>query len=276
MVGIVILNYNNSVRTLNCLDSLHKHCMGGNYKLCVVDNASLAEELLKLRQGCGEHIIVAGENRGYACGNNLGCEWFDKDEDIDKILILNDDTIFTEDIITPMEAYLDSHPECGVVFPLVKSPDGNMDKACARNQKTHADLFLQATCLGRLGIRGKEFIPQDKTVGADSIVTGVPPGSCMMLPKRLFRELGWLDPNTFLYFEEHILSSKLAGKNLQCVLLPRISITHLGADTTSKQPSKTIYSHWRNSYLYFMEKYTDIPRPVRGWLQFRTWLKTLV
>lgn len=275
MIGIVILNYNNSTQTLECLESLHRCCRGGNYKVCLVDNASRAGELEKLKAECREHIIVAGQNRGYACGNDLGCEWFDKDTDIDKILILNDDTRFTEDILTPMEAYLDNHPECGVVFPLVKDPDGNMDKACARRQKSAIGLFLQASCLGKFGLNRTEFISREEIGDADRLVTQVPPGSCMMLPKNVFKEIGWLDPNTFLYFEEHILGEKLAGKGLQCVLLPRISIIHLGAATTSKQPSKTVYAHWRNSYLYFMRTYTHIPCAVRKWLEFRTWLKTL-
>lgn len=276
MVGIVILNYNNSAQTLGCLESLYEHCKGDNWKVCLVDNASDREELEKLRKGCNEHIIVATGNKGYACGNDLGCEWFDKDPEVDKILILNDDTRFTEDIITPLEAYLDCHPECGVVFPLVVAPDGSMDKACARKQKSTADLVLQATCLGKLGIRRKEFIDREEIADADKVVTAVPPGSCMMLPKELFKEIGWLDPHTFLYFEEHILGRKLADRNRQCVLLPKTSIIHLGASTTSKQPSKAVYMHWRNSYLYYMEKYTDIPRAVRRWLEFRTWLKTLV
>lgn len=38
MVGIIILNYNNSSQTLACLETLYAHCKGGNYKICVVDN----------------------------------------------------------------------------------------------------------------------------------------------------------------------------------------------------------------------------------------------
>ena len=274
MVGIIILNYNNSAQTLSCLESLYRYCNGNNYRVCVVDNASSKEELDKLTASCREHIIVADSNKGYACGNNIGCRYFDDDPSADKILVLNDDTRFTEDIITPMEAYLDSHPECGVVFPFVAAPDGSMDKACARMQKSKKDLFIQATCLGRFGLKRSEFIPEEAVKGKDRLVTQVPPGSCMMLPKRLFKEMGWLDPNTFLYFEEQILGSKLSKRNLQCVLLPGIRITHLGAATTSKQASKAIYRHWRNSYIYYMKNYTDIPCPIRKWLEFRTGLKT--
>ncbi|MCQ2156669.1 MAG: glycosyltransferase family 2 protein [Bacteroidales bacterium] len=275
MTGIVILNYNNSSQTESCLESLYSHCPAGTYKICVVDNASRPEELAKLRSFCREHIIVADRNGGYASGNDLGCEYFDADPQVDKILILNDDTRFTENILCPMEAYLDNHPGCGVVFPLVKAPDGSVDKACARRSKSRMDLFLQATSLGRFGIKRSEFIPTEGLDAHDSLATGVPPGSCMMLRKDQFREIGWLDRHTFLYFEEHILSEKLKRMGLECVLLPKISIIHLGAQTTNKQPSKAIYGHWRDSYLYYLENWSGMPAPVRLWLRLRTWLKLL-
>lgn len=276
MVGIVILNYNNSAQTLACLDSLYAHCKGENFGICVVDNCSRKEELEKLRSGCREHIIVADANKGYAQGNNLGCEWFDKDAEVDKILILNDDTRFTEDIITPLETYLDKHSGCGVVFPLVVAADGSVDKACARRAKSKSDLCIQATFLGKLGFKRSEFIDTETVIDRDIVRTEVPPGSCMMLRKDVFRKIGWLDPHTFLYFEEHILGKKLEAEGLETVLLPKIRITHLGAQTTTQQPPKAIYRHWRNSYIYYLKNYSGLCRPLVLWLEFRTWLKTLV
>lgn len=276
MVGIVILNYNNSSQTLACLETLYAHCKGGNYKICIVDNCSRREELEKLKAYCKEHIITATANNGYAQGNNLGCEWFNKDAEVDKILILNDDTRFTEDIISPLETYLDGHPECGVVFPLVVATDGSVDKACARKEKSKSDLFIQATSLGKLGFKRKEFIDPETVTGRNIVQTEVPPGSCMMLRKDVFRKIGWLDPHTFLYFEEHILGKKLKAEGLEVILLPKIRITHLGAQTTTKQPSKAIYRHWRNSYIHYLKNYSGLCKPLVLWLEFRTWLKTLI
>lgn len=275
MIGIVILNYNNSGQTKACLESLYSHCKSGNYKVCVVDNASRKQEAEKLGTACcrGEHVIYAGTNGGYARGNNLGCEYFAADPEVDKILVLNDDTRFTQDCLSEMEAYLDAHPECGVTFPLVKAPDGSVDRACLRRAKSKADLILQATSLGRFGVLRKEFLPLDTMAGTDSVVTEVPPGSCMMLPKGLFEKIGWLDPDTFLYFEEHILGARLRAEGKTCVLLPRTEIVHLGAGTTSRQSSKTIYRHWRDSYLYFLDNYTDMSCATKAFLRWRTGLK---
>ncbi len=273
MVGVVILNYNNSNLTLGCLESLYRCCPDARFKVCVVDNASSPEALSLLEKGLtrGEALVKSPVNCGYARGNNLGCEWFENDPEVDKILILNDDCLFCEDILSPLSAYLDAYPDCGVVFPLVKGPEGNVDAACLRRAKSNADLFLQAGFLGRFTSLRGEFIDADGVEGLDcAIHTGVPPGSCMMLPKEYFRSIGYLDPNTFLYFEEHILAAKLNRDGRSCVLLPAYKIIHLGAQTTKKQSSKAIYRHWRNSYLYFLKAWSSMPLPLRLWLRFRT------
>lgn len=276
MIGIIILNFNNSKQTLSCLDSLYALTVNAAYKVCVVDNASRKEEVEVLKSGLkrGETLIEAAENCGYARGNNLGAELFEKDPQVDKILILNDDCLFTEDVLTPMAAYIDSHPECGVVFPLVKAADGSIDMACMRKAKSNRDLFLQGGFLGRFPGLRNEFLPTTDIAESKEIHTEVPPGSCMMLSKTYFKSIGYLDPNTFLYFEEHILAAKLNHDGRSCVLLPQVSITHLGAGTTKKQSSRIIYNHWRNSYLYYLKNYSSMPGALQLWLRFRTRLKS--
>lgn len=283
MVGIVILNYNNSAQTLACLESLYAHSRPDSFKVCVVDNCSSREDRERLRTECREHVIYSDTNSGYARGNNLGLEWLADNFGPDCLMVLNDDTRFTMDILAPLEHYLAGHPDCGVAFPLVLAPDGSVDRACARRQKTVRDLVLQATCLGKFGVKRHEFLPVEGLLdGSDSysrdeegaIHTEVAPGSCMMLRTDVFREVGYLDPGTFLYFEEHILCERLrrAGYTY-AALLPDLRITHLGAATTAKQASATIHRHWRDSYLHFLKDYTTVPRWLQRILAFRTSLK---
>jgi len=282
MLGIVILNYNNATQTLQCLDSLYACCPETGRKICVVDNDSRQEDLDLLRSKCVETILVADENLGYACGNDIGLEYFDKDPEVDAVLILNNDTLFTEDILTPLYGYLMSHNDCGVVFPLVVDRNGKTDPACMRRSKTARDLILQSTKIKWLPRR--EFISESElkdekgnwlTDADGAIFTQVPPGSCMMLRKDVFKSAGWLDRNTFLYFEEHILSDKLIAAGLKIALIPAISIIHLGAQSTRKQSSKMVFRHWRHSYFYYMRNFTRIPLVVRLFLRLRTLPKAL-
>lgn len=300
------MSYNNAEQTLLCVNSILDHCRRGDFRIVVVDNCSREDQAARLREIVGElsgrcdiELLRSEVNGGYARGNDIGLEWLcggaaapdsaasaaslnPAASAVDNLLVLNDDTRFTCDILTPMSEYLRSHPECGVVFPLVLAPDGSVDKACSRRAKTTRDLVLQAGRLEKVGRRlgglfqRREFIDPEPLRACREVATQVPPGSCMMLEREFFWSIGFLDPGTFLYFEEHILGKKIEAAGRTCILLPQINIIHLGAQSTNRQPSKTIYRHWRNSYLYYIKAYSDVPWLLRQALRLRTWLTLLV
>lgn len=280
MVGIIILNYNSVDDTIACIASVREFCREGDYALCVVDNGSRAEVIDKVGAvlGDGDKYILGGENAGYARGNNLALEYFASVDEVDKVLVLNNDVLLTEDILTPLAEYLDTHPGCGVVSPLLHARDGGIDYSCARRFKTPRDLALKAGSLGRFGARTGEFILRDDPSLASLEELGIelPSGSCMMLRKKDFAAVGWFDPATFLYFEEDILGTRLARAGFSAVLLPGISATHLGAGTTSRQPSARIYGYWRESLIHYVENYTECPALLRLYIRWRTALGALM
>ncbi|MBQ9475636.1 MAG: glycosyltransferase family 2 protein [Bacteroidales bacterium] len=274
MTGVVVLNYNNAADTLACVNSLKECCRGGNWKLCVVDNASrpeVAEEVGKALAPEDKYIINP-RNLGYAAGNNAGLRWLNTLAEVDNVLILNSDIVLSEDIVTPMEEYLASHPECGALSPLLLSPSGQPDYACARRRKTAFDLLLRSTSLRRLGFEGGEFIlkKDPSLLAAKSLGVEVISGACMMLPKKLFSELGFFDEGTFLYFEEDILCEKLRRAGRSCTLLPQISAVHKGAASTSRTSSSFLYKCYRDSLIYYMGNYTSTPSALRSLIRLRT------
>ena len=147
MVGLVILNYNNVSDTLNCIKSVIKytHCP---IKIVLVDNGStkdgvvnqLDEKLscdfygryLRLQDQDLDKVtvlpiftfIISGTNDGYARGNNKGIKILNADSSVDKIMILNNDVLFTEDIIQSLSDKLDSLEDAAIVSPILYRRDG--------------------------------------------------------------------------------------------------------------------------------------------------------
>lgn len=274
MVGIVILNYNNVPDTLACIGSVRQFCRPGSYRICVVDNASSREvsEAVGKALTAPDIQIINPENAGYARGNNAALRYFDAVPEVDHILILNNDVLLTEDIVSPMEGYLRSHPSCALVTPLVKAPDGSIDHSCARRKKTPRDLFFHSTVLHRFRHGAGEFMLKDNPslLSLEEVGIEVPSGSCFMMAKKVFSEVGFFDPATFLYFEEDILAERLRRKGYGAVLLPSVSVIHKGAATTSSRPSAFIYGCYRRSMLYYLDNYTDASGILRAFLRFRT------
>ena len=129
MVGIVILNFNNSCATKKCLESIIEYESSDKYKICLVDNSTDTVDRARTMENVDDlrrkepladiHVILLKKNEGYAKGNNRGTEYFENDMDVSQILILNNDIILTMPILERLSNYLYEHQDCAVVSPLL-------------------------------------------------------------------------------------------------------------------------------------------------------------
>lgn len=279
MVGIVILNYNNIDDTIKCINSIFEYCDTSMFRICLVDNNSRTEVVGKVHQALCKREnymllhntepkpavlpvlthILNKQNGGYAQGNNLGLNFLKSYSEINYYLILNNDVIFTMDIIKPLKQYLSTHPIAGVVSPLLYGRDGQIDYECCRYEKKQMDFLVRVFHLDRFHLFAKlrqrnyilkrhpEYLKKDEVEG------NLPSGSCMMFRKASFEQINFFDPNTFLYFEEDIIWKKLKAVNLKSILLTQVSCIHLGACSTSKSSSNIVSEAYRNSLRYYIK-----------------------
>ena len=251
MIGILIINYNNWEDTINCIESVERYNTFP-IKYIVIDNGST-------RDGCvdaldhyfNEHfkgcytkkesnkedeikelsyitLIVSKVNLGYAKGNNLGLGFIERDDSIKKVLVLNNDVLFTSDILLSLSRMQDETQQCASISPVLYKKDGiTYDYNCARKNPTNWSiilryLFLYRNIFGYLKRQQrKEFLLYRKKEyeGMELIPIDLPSGSCMLLDKKLFKTIGWFDPGTFLYYEENILYKKIDKLGYQNYLM---------------------------------------------------------
>ena len=274
MVGIVILNFNNSKATKDCLESIVRYESPHRYKICLVDNStdavdrektmSIVDKIGKDNLSVAMHVILLDKNEGYAKGNNVGARYFEQDEEVTQILILNNDIVLTEPILDELSKYMHEHQECGVVSTLLYNKEGEIDKTCARRKKNLYSFLVRTPLVRKFKwVREKsksEYILEERNIEDyhQPFDIDLPSGSCMMFEKKEFCRLGFFDPHTFLYFEEDILWSKLNRMGRKAVLLPYLSCIHLGASSINKQPSKKMERYYFSSMLYYLREYSGI------------------
>ena len=311
MVGIVILDYNNASDTINCIESVVSYTKEGTYKLFVVENGSNEETVNEIKAfvstGFVDNIILGDDscyvgklpqitllisqrNDGYAKGNNKALHILDKDEEVDSILILNNDILFTEDIITPLLGYLRKLPDCGIVSPLLRTKDdSNIDYCCARKDFKKVHLILEylfsfKDFCGIISKYGRErcyLIKNPELKEREYFEMELPSGACMMMDKALFRNIGYFDEGTFLYFEENILYRKLLAKNKRNYLIPRLHCIHLGASTSKKSSTMFTMDCQMKSTAYYLRNYCHSPflamyvKMMSNLTKFKIWIKSL-
>lgn len=285
LTAIIILSYNNSEDTINCIRSV---CSHNSAPVCfiVVDNGSSKPHAVKRLTIGMESIfgnklkiikqndsisrlpeallIIADRNAGYAQGNNIGLDAIKSFPEIEHILILNNDILFTSDIIPGLIHAADEAPSCAIVSPLLFGPDGTtIDYNCARKAVRLRDLVRQNFChyIYRALRKNDEdfstsrFILHQNPQSSEIVEIELPSGSCMLIKHSLFKQIEGFDPNTFLYYEEDILHRKFQKLGLKSYLDPSQSCIHLGAGSTKHEPSEKMLRADRQSQKYFVENY---------------------
>lgn len=77
-------------------------------------------------------------------------------------------------------------------------------------------------------------------------------GCCFLVDSKKFEQIGMLDEETFLYYEEHILSTKACNKGYEMLLSLDSSVLHLQGASSNK--SKTKWFEYI-SKVYYLRKY---------------------
>ncbi|WP_448779539.1 glycosyltransferase family 2 protein [Bacteroides congonensis] len=292
MTGTVILNYNNSSDTINCIKSVVEYNTA-DVKFVVVDNGStdgtcVAEidfamkslfpgEYVRIEEGNTDKgrvvlpkavFFVGKGNVGYAQGNNKGLDLLYRDDTVDNVLILNSDILFVSDVIPQLEHYLSVLPQCAIVSPLLLGRDReHIDYSCARKAKTLREFFLENLFLHhdifgflskmnrRIGILSDSGLLNEKSIEIE-----LPSGSCMLLDKSFFRQIGSFDPRTFLFYEENILHAKVRREGRRNYLIPYLKVVHLAGTSMNKETSFFREKKGRDSLIYYLKAYTGAGR----------------
>ena len=273
--GIVILNYNTPIDTINCIESVLKFNTA-RIKIVVVDNASTDDSVSRIsgyvnglkcemnfiQQASNElpfvTLVQAPKNLGYACGNNLGIDLLKKDSTIDTILILNSDILFVEDIVPKLKENLKDNGAAIVSPVLYKKDLIDFDYNCARLAPSCFEVFLhfllcahEPKFLKKRRLLLKKGHPQKALLPVE-----LPSGSCMLFSKKTCDQLGIFDPNTFLYYEENIIAAQIKESRAGRVFVNTdLKCVHLGATSTRKEPSRRIVEAEVQSARYYVNVY---------------------
>lgn len=259
MLSIIIVNYKSSKDLDICLSSIIKNEKSyGTYEFIVVDNDSndmgLNEIILKYPF---VKILNAPKNGGFAYGNNIGI----KNSKGDIILLLNPDTWIEEPAISKLLYRLRSDEKLDIIGPQLFFADG-------RNQsyylpKTYLNLwrlFCEQFYLHRVFRSIKIFNSYFKTYMNFSIESNVEQvsGAAFMMKRRVIDQIGMLDEDYFMYFEESDFCLKAVKKGMKLLYYPYAKIIHKGGLTDSSKSSFTTLRFYNSFKIYFNKNFSMI------------------
>jgi hypothetical protein len=224
-LSIVIVNFNTKAITLACLQSLYQYTVGIDFEVIVVDNASTDDSVAELNKFGAKHhtfkLILSPENRGFGVGNNLGAK-----EAVGKyLLFLNSDTLFVENNLSYCLGQMRKYEDTGVYSCNLTNKDGSRQPSGGffPNLK---NLFAWQLFLDDLPLIAKLFLsihPHSSQSSSDWVT-----GAFMIIPAKLFQEVGGFDEKIFMYVEELELCYRIKKLGKKVVLDSHTSLIHLG------------------------------------------------
>jgi GT2 family glycosyltransferase len=239
MLLILIVNYRTPELTLDCLRSLRNEVAGhGATRVVVVDNDSGDGSADVIERGIAADglsawaaLVRSPRNGGFAYGNNAGLRAATEGQTPlgrvipDVVWLLNPDTIVRAGAVAETLAFLQTHPEVGVVGTGIENEDGSTWLSAFHfpsvwSELEHALAFGPFTRL--IGQRAALYPPATAPRRVEWVS-----GASMLVRYSVVEKLGFLDEDYFMYFEETDFCLAAARAGVECWQVPGSRVVHL-------------------------------------------------
>ena len=232
-LSIVIVNYNTREDLRLCLTALCD-CQPLP-EVIVVDNDSKDGSADMVRREFSQVVLLTpGRNTWFCGGNNLGIRAAHREY----TLLLNPDTIPSQDALEAMVRFMDEHPEYAGATSQLRYPNGEIQRTCSRIP-TYRYLFLTQTPLrwSLSGMRKRAeawhwYAGWERDTDCDVEVV---PGSCLLVK----RNDHLLDDRLLLYFPEDDLATRMEGRKFR--FLASSYIVHREKSVTRSALATRVY-----------------------------------
>ena len=245
-VSVIIVTYGSSHELPGCLDSLLKQPVP--LEVFLVDNASSDDTPQLVTDYAARfenvHAILNSENVGLAAGNNIPRERCRGDY----ILMLNPDTVFRNNSLDRMVEFLDRNPDVGVIGPKNVYENGEPHVSFGRNWG-----FLQVIMWRVIPYRLPRLL-HDRLSSYKSQDAFYVSGSCLLIRRRIFEEIGGYDPEYFLTIEDVCdLCIRVRQTSSRVVFLAEEEVVHLTGRSCVQAPYIVVWHANRGTVYHFMK-----------------------
>ena len=271
-ITAIIVNYNSGHHLAECLNSLDAVLAGPNCEVVVVDNASsdhseaVAQTDESIAEGRRVRLVRLPTNTGFAAAANLGA----RTGTANLLLFVNPDCVVAAGFLAPLLNELDRHPRCGAVAPCVVNEDGSPQGNARGDPTLMTGFFGRSTMLSRVFpsarlTRRNVLIPSTQEGNAASSVDWVS-GSCLLVRREAFTEVGGFDERYFLYWEDADFCRRLRNAGWSIRFTPDARVLHVGGRSSRTAKSLAIRAFHRSAFLYYATHVARSRWSARRWL----------
>ena len=273
--AVIILNWNGLNLLKEYLPSVIEHTPASIGTVIVADNGSTDGSVEWLRSEHPEvQLLIFDQNYGFAEGYNRAIRACAPGYRYS--VLLNSDVRVTDDWLTPLVSFMESHPEAGACQPTVRSAlePGKFEYAGAAGGFLDRHGFPY--CRGRIF----DTVETDRGQYDTPIQVHWATGAALMVDNEVYLSCGGLDAAFFAHMEEIDLCWRIRLSGKQIWAVPQSKVYHLGGGSLPASDPRKTYLNFRNNLLML---HKNLPDRVRRGVLFRrrlldtvAWLKFIL
>ena len=208
-------------------------------------------------------LFDTGGNLGYGTAvNRAVARLSDADE---WVVVANPDVQWGPGSIDALLEAAARWPRAATLGPLIRDPDGGVYPS-ARHLPSlvrggmHAVVGpLWRTNPWSTAYRQERLEPTERPVGWLS-------GSCLLVRRAAFEQVGGFDERYFMYFEDVDLGDRLQKAGWQNVYVPSAEVLHHKGHVTGSDPASSLAAHHRSTYIFLADRHPGWWRAPLRWL----------
>ncbi|MDT4907851.1 MAG: N-acetylglucosaminyl-diphospho-decaprenol L-rhamnosyltransferase [Pseudonocardiales bacterium] len=248
-VAVVAVTFSPGESLTDFLDTLAK-ATNLDVDVVLADNGSTDGSVQEMAKRPEVRLVETGGNVGYGRAANAGV----RETTAEFVVVANPDIEWEPGSLDQLLAAARRWPQGASFGPLIHTPEG--------------EIYPSARSLPSLGrgighalfgwwwpsnpwtaaYRVEKRAPVERTAGWLS-------GSCLLLRRDAFDEVGGFDPGYFMYFEDLDLGDRLGAAGWHNVYVPSAVVCHTGGHATSRDPARMAAEHHRSAWRYLSRRY---------------------
>jgi GT2 family glycosyltransferase len=248
-LSIIIICWNDLKMIQGCLDSIYQGTHATTFEVIVSDNGSTDGSVEFIRAHYPEVCVIENKaNLRFAKANNVGI----RASRGEYVLILNPDTIIHDGTLDKLVMFADEHPKAGAFGCKVLNPDGSYQES-ARPFPTLRGEWIAALYLRPLAYLSDWFISDTYTGWRGDTQRTVDwlSGCSLFVRRDALERISGFDDQFFYYYEDTDLCRRIWQAGYTILFTPKMSITHLGGQSTKRFPIAFQLDSEITKYRYF-------------------------
>ena len=231
----------------------------------IADNLPESGTVAEIAASAGAQYLPMPRNLGYGTAMNAGVAALPPT--VEWVLLSNPDVVLADGVLDRLRSTGDADAQIGAVGPAILNADGSVYPSARavpslRTGIGHA-MFANLWPSNPWSLRYRNA----STVPGEGRDAGWLSGSCLLVRRSAFDDVGGFDESFFMYFEDVDLGYRLGKKGYRNVYEPAAVATHTGAHATTTDSVKMIAAHHESARTFLAKKYSGVALwPLRAML----------